>query len=129
MSVKSDKWIRRMAAQGMIEPFEAGQVKEVAGRRVVQTVPRRGFRLDPPRDRLDATAPRPMVLALCAAAVAGAALWWHLSTRGAAPSAEPLPRLSLAILPMAAAGREPEQAAFAAQITEGLAMSAFLRRS
>src|SRR5512145_218494 len=35
MSVKSDKWIRRMAAQGMIEPFEAGQVKEVAGRRVV----------------------------------------------------------------------------------------------
>lgn len=35
MSVKSDKWIRRMAAQGMIEPFEAGQVKEVAGKRVV----------------------------------------------------------------------------------------------
>ena len=35
MSVKADKWIRRMAAQGMIEPFEAGQVKEVAGRRVV----------------------------------------------------------------------------------------------
>jgi dCTP deaminase len=35
MSVKSDKWIRRMAAQGMIEPFEAQQVKEVAGRRVV----------------------------------------------------------------------------------------------
>ena len=35
MSVKSDKWIRRMAAQGMIEPFEARQVKEVAGRRVV----------------------------------------------------------------------------------------------
>jgi dCTP deaminase len=35
MSVKSDKWIRRMAAQGMIEPFEAAQVKEVAGRRVV----------------------------------------------------------------------------------------------
>jgi DNA-binding winged helix-turn-helix (wHTH) protein/TolB-like protein/tetratricopeptide (TPR) repeat protein len=103
---------------------EIRQALGVAGRRVVQTVPRRGFRLDPPRDRLDATAPRPMVLALCAAAVAGAALWWHLSTRGAAPSAEPLPRLSLAILPMAAAGREPEQAAFAAQITEGLAMSA-----
>jgi dCTP deaminase len=35
MSVKSDKWIRRMAAQGMIEPFESQQVKEVAGRRVV----------------------------------------------------------------------------------------------
>jgi dCTP deaminase len=35
MSVKSDKWIRRMAAQGMIEPFEAGQVKEIDGRRVV----------------------------------------------------------------------------------------------
>ncbi len=35
MSVKSDKWIRRMAAQGMIEPFEAQQVKEVAGRPVV----------------------------------------------------------------------------------------------
>ena len=35
MSVKSDRWIRRMAAQGMIEPFEARQVKEVAGRRVV----------------------------------------------------------------------------------------------
>jgi len=28
MSIKSDKWIRRMAAeQGMIEPFEAGQVR------------------------------------------------------------------------------------------------------
>ena len=35
MSVKSDKWIRRMAAQGMIEPYEAGQVKELQGRRVV----------------------------------------------------------------------------------------------
>ena len=28
MSIKSDKWIRRMAAeQGMIEPFEPGQVR------------------------------------------------------------------------------------------------------
>ena len=27
MSIKSDKWIRRMAAHGMIEPFEAGQVR------------------------------------------------------------------------------------------------------
>jgi dCTP deaminase len=35
MSVKSDSWIRRMAAQGMIEPFESQQVKEVAGQRVV----------------------------------------------------------------------------------------------
>jgi dCTP deaminase len=35
MSVKSDKWIRRMAAKGMIEPFEAGQVKERDGKRVV----------------------------------------------------------------------------------------------
>jgi len=103
---------------------EIRQALGAAGRRVVQTVPRRGFRFDPPPDRLDAMAPRPMVLAFCAAAVAGAALWWHLSTRGAAPLAEPLPRLSLAILPMAAAGREPEQAAFAAQITDGLAMSA-----
>ena len=29
MSIKSDKWIRRMAAEhGMIEPFAPGQVKE-----------------------------------------------------------------------------------------------------
>jgi len=35
MTIKSDKWIRRMAAKGMIEPFEEGQVKEVQGRRVV----------------------------------------------------------------------------------------------
>ncbi|HON30667.1 MAG TPA: dCTP deaminase, partial [Ottowia sp.] len=28
MSIKSDKWIRRMAEQhGMIEPFEPGQVR------------------------------------------------------------------------------------------------------
>ncbi len=33
--IKSDKWIRRMAAKGMIEPFEAGQVKEQQGRRIV----------------------------------------------------------------------------------------------
>ena len=34
--IKSDKWIRRMAAeQGMIEPFESGQVREVEGRRIV----------------------------------------------------------------------------------------------
>ena len=35
MSIKSDRWIRRMAAQGMIEPFESGQVREVEGRRIV----------------------------------------------------------------------------------------------
>src|SRR5262249_27172327 len=35
MSIKSDKWIRRMAAQGMIEPFEPGQVRERAGQRIV----------------------------------------------------------------------------------------------
>ena len=36
MSIKSDRWIRRMAENhGMIEPFEPGQVKEVAGRRIV----------------------------------------------------------------------------------------------
>ena len=36
MTVKSDKWIRRMAQEhGMIEPFEPGNVKEVNGRRVV----------------------------------------------------------------------------------------------
>ncbi|HEX3058433.1 MAG TPA: dCTP deaminase [Usitatibacter sp.] len=36
MSIKSDKWIRRMAAQhAMIEPFESGQVREVDGRRIV----------------------------------------------------------------------------------------------
>ena len=33
--IKSDKWIRRMAAKGMIEPFEPGQVKEVNGKRIV----------------------------------------------------------------------------------------------
>jgi len=36
MSIKSDKWIRRMAAEhGMIEPFEPGQVSH----------PRRSYRL------------------------------------------------------------------------------------
>ena len=36
MSIKSDKWIRRMAAdKGMIEPFEPGQVREVNGQRIV----------------------------------------------------------------------------------------------
>ncbi|MGO4775263.1 dCTP deaminase, partial [Lysobacter sp. 2RAB21] len=38
MSIKSDRWIRRMSEQpgGMIEPFEAGQVKHAAdGQRIV----------------------------------------------------------------------------------------------
>ncbi len=35
MSIKSDKWIRRQAAQGMIEPFEPGQVRSVDGKRIV----------------------------------------------------------------------------------------------
>ena len=36
MTIKSDKWIRRMAEQhGLIEPFEPRQVREVEGRRVI----------------------------------------------------------------------------------------------
>jgi len=36
MSIKSDSWIRRMAEnEGMIEPFEAGQVRESNGGRIV----------------------------------------------------------------------------------------------
>jgi hypothetical protein len=36
MSIKSDRWIRRMAqAHGMIEPFEPGQVRVVDGQRIV----------------------------------------------------------------------------------------------
>ena len=36
MSIKSDRWIRRMAEQhGMLEPFEPGQVKQVDGQRIV----------------------------------------------------------------------------------------------
>lgn len=36
MSIKSDRWIRRMAEeQGMIEPFEPGQVRESDGGRIV----------------------------------------------------------------------------------------------
>ncbi|MDO8990930.1 MAG: dCTP deaminase, partial [Sideroxyarcus sp.] len=36
MSIKSDKWIRRMCEQhGMIEPFEPNQVKEVNGQKIV----------------------------------------------------------------------------------------------
>ncbi|MBM4219781.1 MAG: dCTP deaminase [Gammaproteobacteria bacterium] len=35
MSIKSDRWIRRMAGQGMIEPFEAGQVRTAGGEKIV----------------------------------------------------------------------------------------------
>ena len=36
MSIKSDRWIRRMAEQhGMIEPYEPGQVKQAGGERIV----------------------------------------------------------------------------------------------
>ncbi len=35
MGVKSDRWIRRHALEGMIEPYEAGQVRETDGGRIV----------------------------------------------------------------------------------------------
>jgi deoxycytidine triphosphate deaminase len=35
MTIKADKWIRRMAAEQMIEPFEPGQVRSVEGKRIV----------------------------------------------------------------------------------------------
>ncbi len=35
MSIKSDRWIRRMAAEGMIEPFAEVQVRAVEGRKIV----------------------------------------------------------------------------------------------
>jgi len=36
MSIKSDQWIRRMAAAtGMIEPFAPGQVRSVEGRKII----------------------------------------------------------------------------------------------
>src|SRR5579875_3252058 len=35
MSIKSDNWIRRMAAKGMIDPFEPGQVKQNGDGRIV----------------------------------------------------------------------------------------------
>lgn len=36
MSIKSDKWIRRMAEQhGMIEPFEPGQIREREGNKII----------------------------------------------------------------------------------------------
>ena len=35
MSIKSDRWIRRMAEKGMIEPFEAGQVRTGANGKII----------------------------------------------------------------------------------------------
>ncbi|MBL8270811.1 dCTP deaminase [Steroidobacter sp.] len=35
MSIKADRWIRRMAAQGMIEPFEAAQVRTAAHGKII----------------------------------------------------------------------------------------------
>jgi len=35
MSIKSDRWIRRMAAQGMIEPFAAEQVRVADGHKII----------------------------------------------------------------------------------------------
>ena len=35
MSIKSDRWIRRMAAQGMIEPFEPNQVRSAEHGRII----------------------------------------------------------------------------------------------
>lgn len=35
MSIKSDHWIRRMAAQGMIEPFEPNQVRSAENGRII----------------------------------------------------------------------------------------------
>ncbi|MDR9432929.1 MAG: dCTP deaminase [Spiribacter sp.] len=36
MAIKSDRWIRQMAAEGMIEPFEPGQVRDDAsGERMI----------------------------------------------------------------------------------------------
>ena len=36
MSIKSDKWIRRMAeTTGMIEPFEPRQVREAEGKKII----------------------------------------------------------------------------------------------
>ena len=35
MTIKSDRWIREMAAKGMIDPFEPGQVRENEGGKVI----------------------------------------------------------------------------------------------
>ena len=36
MSIKSDKWIRRMSEEhGMIEPFEPNQIKQLNGEKII----------------------------------------------------------------------------------------------
>ena len=35
MTIKSDRWIIEQAAKGMIEPFEAGQIRSQEGRKVI----------------------------------------------------------------------------------------------
>ena len=35
MSIKSDRWIRQMGEQGMIEPFEPNQVRQIDGKKIV----------------------------------------------------------------------------------------------
>ena len=35
MSIKSDRWIKRMAAEGMIEPFESEQVRSGSEGRII----------------------------------------------------------------------------------------------
>ncbi|OYV48885.1 MAG: dCTP deaminase, partial [Burkholderiales bacterium 21-58-4] len=35
MSIKSDRWIKRVAPGGMIEPFEPGQVRTANGGKIV----------------------------------------------------------------------------------------------
>jgi dCTP deaminase len=35
MSIKSDRWIQQQASSGMIEPFEASQVRSVNGQKIV----------------------------------------------------------------------------------------------
>ena len=35
MTIKSDRWIIEQAERGMIEPFEAGQIREQAGNKVI----------------------------------------------------------------------------------------------
>ena len=40
MTIKSDKWIRRMAEEhGMIEPFEPNQIKQSGDRRLGEAYP------------------------------------------------------------------------------------------
>jgi len=35
MAIKSDRWIRQMAAEGMIEPYEPGQVRDAGSGRMI----------------------------------------------------------------------------------------------